>query len=130
MKTKEERYSAQLAKYFAKVIINRGNNFYAKKHRQISFEQLIEEPSLTFVDPKIFDGGFQIPNVVIFNVKLYIESDELETALNKMNARERFFIVNKFIFGLIDEEIGQLLGISRQAVNNFKQRLYKRIKNK
>ncbi|MGX7198210.1 hypothetical protein [Enterococcus olivae] len=107
MKTKEERYSAQLAKYFEKVILNRGNNFYAKKLRQNNFEEFIEDPSVLFVDPKTSDGEFQIPNVVIFNVKLSIESDELETALNKMNARERFFIVNK-------------------SVNNFKQKLIRR----
>ncbi|WP_207871869.1 hypothetical protein DOK78_002598 [Enterococcus sp. DIV2402] len=130
MKTKEERYNAQLTRYFEKVIINRANNFYAKKFRQNDFEKFIEDSTISFIDPKTTNGEFDIPNVVVFNVNLYIENEVLETAFSQMNEREKFFIINKFIFGLTDQEIGQLLGISRQSVNNFKQRLYRRIKNR
>ncbi len=129
MKTKEERYNAQLTRYFEKVIVNRANNFYAKKFRQNDFEEVIEDSSISFIDPKTSNGNFDVPNVVIFNVNFYIEDDVLEAAFYEMNEREKFFIVNKFIFGLTDKEIGKLLGISRQAVNNFKQRLYKRIRD-
>lgn len=129
VKTKEERYNAQLTRYFEKVIVNRANNFYAKKFRQNDFEEFIEDSSISFIDSKTSNGNFDVPNVVIFNVNFYIEDDVLEAAFYEMNEREKFFIVNKFIFGLTDKEIGKLLGISRQAVNNFKQRLYKRIRN-
>ncbi|HFD1634321.1 TPA: sigma-70 family RNA polymerase sigma factor [Enterococcus faecium] len=129
MKTREERYNAQLTKYFEKVIVNRSNNFYAKKFRQNNFEDYIEDSSISFIDPKTINGEFDVPNVVVFNVSFYIENEVLEMAFSQMNEREKFFIINKFIFGSTDKEIGQLLGISRQAVNNFKQRLYRRIKN-
>ena len=111
------------------MIVNRANNFYAKKFRQNDFEEVIEDSSISFIDPKTSNGNFDVPNVVIFNVNFYIEDDVLEAAFYEMNEREKFFIVNKFIFGLTDKEIGKLLGISRQAVNNFKQRLYKRIRD-
>ena len=128
MKTKEERYSAQLARYFEKVILNRSNNFYAKKLRQNNFEQLIEEPSLIFVDPRTIDETIDIPNMIIFNVKLHVENDELEMALQTITEREKFFIISKFVFELTDQEIGQSLGISRQAVTNFKHRLYAKLR--
>lgn len=130
MKTKEERYSAQLAKYFEKVILNRSNNFYAKKLRQNHFEQRIDDSSPTFIDLETIDENIDIPNVVIFNVKLHVDNDELEMALQTINEREKFFIVSKFVFDLTDQEIGQLLGISRQAVTNFKHRLYTKIRKR
>ncbi|WP_430617351.1 hypothetical protein IGI86_002610 [Enterococcus sp. AZ188] len=128
VKIKEERYNAQLTRYFEKVIVNRSNNFYAKKFRQKCHEDFIENPSILLIDSEKSDENITVPNVIIFNVKLYIEDDELEKAIYDINEREKFYIVSKFIFGLTDKEIGQLLGISRQAVNNFKQRLFERIR--
>lgn len=126
----DKRYHAQLVKYFERVIVNRSINYYTKKFGQHEREKSIEDPTIEFVDPITEDKELRVPNIIIFNVKLYIDNDDLEQVINQMTDREKFFIIQKFVFKLTDNEIGQLLGISRQGITNFKHRLYRSIRRK
>src|SRR5699024_8229911 len=127
MKERDACYNAKLTKYFARVITNRSINFYAKKFRQHEMKVLIEDPEQEHTRLKYPHEEANVSDVVIYNVKLSIESEKLEKIFHKLNAKEQFFVVQKFIFTLTDEEIGELLGISRSGITNYKHRFYKKV---
>jgi DNA-directed RNA polymerase specialized sigma24 family protein len=114
---KENLYNAQLTSYFVRVIRNQAAQYSFKKHRYRIREKLIEDPSIQF----------EMPNVIIFNVRMYIEDEKLKKVLEELNDKEKFVIINKIVFDQTDEEISNKLGVGRAAVTNFKNRLYQRI---
>lgn len=124
---KEGVYSAQLTNYFVRVIRNRAAQYHYKKSRNQNLEIPIDDSSIEFIEPVSINSEFEIPNVIIFNVKMYIEDDKLRQVLEELNDREKFILINKVIFDQTDEELSQKLGVGRPAVTNFKNRLYKRI---
>jgi DNA-directed RNA polymerase specialized sigma subunit len=88
---------------------------------------LIEDPSIELVDSLSINDQFEMPNVIIFNVRMYIEDEKLKKVLEELNDKEKFVIINKIVFDQTDEEISNKLGVGRAAVTNFKNRLYQRI---
>lgn len=124
---KKDVYSAQLTSYFVRVIRNRAAQYNYKKIREQNLEILIDDTSREFIDPISMNDTFEIPNVVIFNIKLYIKDEKLRQVLEELNDKEKFILINKVIFDQTDEELSQKLGVGRPAVTNFKNRMYKRI---
>lgn len=124
---KENLYNAQLTSYFVRVIRNQAAQYGFKKHRYQIRERLIEAPSIELVDFLSINDQFEIPNVIIFNVRMYVEDEKLKKVLEELNDKEKFVIINKIIFDQTDEEISNQLGVGRAAVTNFKNRLYQRI---
>lgn len=123
----EDVYSAQLTSYFLRVIRNRAAQYNYKKSRNQNLEIPIDDSSIEFIDPVSMNSEFEIPNVIMFNVKMYIEDDKLRQVLEELNDREKFILINKVIFDQTDGELSQKLDVGRPAVTNFKNRLYKRI---
>ena len=68
---KKDVYSAQLTSYFVRVIRNRAAQYNYKKIREQNLEILIDDTSREFIDPVSMNDTFEIPNIVIFNIKLY-----------------------------------------------------------
>ncbi|MCQ9209171.1 sigma-70 RNA polymerase sigma factor region 4 domain-containing protein [Granulicatella seriolae] len=124
---KKDVYSAQLTSYFVRVIRNRAAQYNYKKIREQNLEILIDDTSREFIDPVSMNDTFEIPNIVIFNIKLYIKDEKLRQVLEELNDKEKFILINKVIFDQTDEELSQKLGVGRPAVTNFKNRMYKRI---
>ena len=124
---KKDVYSAQLTSYFVRVIRNRAAQYNYKKIREQNLEILIDDTSREFIDPISMNDTFEIPNIVIFNIKLYIKDEKLRQVLEELNDKEKFILINKVIFDQTDEELSQKLGVGRPAVTNFKNRMYKRI---
>ncbi len=124
---KKDVYSAQLTSYFVRVIRNRAAQYNYKKIREQNLEILIDDTSREFIDPVSMNDTFEIPNIVIFNIKLYIKDEKLRQVLEELNDKEKFILINKVIFDQTDEELNQKLGVGRPAVTNFKNRMYKRI---
>jgi DNA-directed RNA polymerase specialized sigma24 family protein len=124
---KENLYNAQLTSYFVRVIRNQAAQYSFKKHRYRIREKLIEDPSIELVDSLSINDQFEMPNVIIFNVRMYIEDEKLKKVLEELNDKEKFVIINKIVFDQTDEEISNKLGVGRAAVTNFKNRLYQRI---
>lgn len=54
------------------------------------------------------------------NIKV-TDSDE------NLSNKEKVFLIEKFILGKTDKEIGNTLGITRQGITNMKHRLYLKI---
>ena len=66
---KKDVYSAQLTSYFVRVIRNRAAQYNYKKIREQNLEILIDDTSREFIDPVSMNDTFEIPNIVIFNIK-------------------------------------------------------------
>ncbi|EHL2495507.1 sigma-70 family RNA polymerase sigma factor, partial [Enterococcus faecalis] len=47
----------------------------------------------------------------------------------KLKEREKYFLLEKFLFGKTDKEIGRNLNITRQAVTNLKHRAYAKVRD-
>lgn len=57
------------------------------------------------------------------------EDEEVIKVLCSLREREQVFLLEKFLLGKTDNEIGKTLGITRQGVTNLKHRTYKKIRN-
>ncbi|MEI5992039.1 hypothetical protein A5881_003595 [Enterococcus termitis] len=60
---------------------------------------------------------------------MIFEDEEVIEALSELKEREQIFLLEKFLLGKTDKEIGKTLGITRQGVTNLKHRTYKKIRN-
>ncbi len=52
----------------------------------------------------------------------FLSSYIIKDALEKLNHRQRQIIINRYIYNYSEKQIGEILGISRQAVNQTKNR--------
>lgn len=59
----------------------------------------------------------------------FIERIQVEEALQYLTERQRKIIVYKYIYGLSDCQIANMLSITRQSVNRLKNRGLKELKN-
>lgn len=126
MNDSDERINAQLISYFEKVIENTAINYYKKKksreEREIfdfPFEEImVEQDMIPILKP-----------VTIYNTPIMVDNEELELILTSLKEKELTFLVEKFVFEKTDREIGELLGVSRQAITNLKHRLYDKFRS-
>lgn len=57
----------------------------------------------------------------IWNIEDFIENDQLALAISTLTIRQKFIIYWKFVEEATDQQIGELLGISSQAVSKQKR---------
>ncbi|EHE8492471.1 sigma-70 family RNA polymerase sigma factor, partial [Enterococcus faecalis] len=55
--------------------------------------------------------------------------EKIINPIAKLKEREKYFLLEKFLFGKTDKEIGRNLNITRQAVTNLKHRAYAKVRN-
>lgn len=124
MGSDNEIIEAQFTKYLKKVIHNAATNYYKKQYRYQENEVFLEKiyDSLQGVEPKI-------PNTEILGYPMAFEDEEVIKVLCSLKEREQVFLLEKFLLGKTDNEIGNTLGITRQGVTNLKHRTYKKIRN-
>lgn len=127
MNNENDRVNAQLTKYFQNVITNAAINYYKKKinlqEKEISYDSVSAE--LENISSKDI---FPFATISVLGIPLEIINDSLSHFLETLSEREQFFLIEKFVFDKTDEEIGNLLGISRQGVTNLKHRIYSKFR--
>lgn len=123
MNQNHERISAQLTKYFEKVIRHAAINYYKKK--SLRLEKEILEEDTTIIELMQEDKSKEIDNS---NLPFDIENEKLNQAVVNLTAREKLFLLEKFVYEKTDRQIGEVLHISRQGVTNLKYRLYQKLR--
>lgn len=127
MEPSKEKIDAQFAKYLKKVVHNTATNYYKKKYRYEKYESLLEnfgDESL-YINPK----EISFPTLLILDFSMILDDEEIAIAITKLSEREQLFLLEKFLLGKTDKEIGKSFGITRQGVTNLKHRTYKKIKD-
>lgn len=126
MNFEHEKIEAQFATYIKKVIHNTATNYYKRKYRYQEYELLLEnfqEYSLGVESKEVI-----FPTVLIFGCPIVLDDEKIITAITKLKEREQVFLLEKFLMGKTDREIGKSFGITRQGVTNLKHRTYKKIR--
>jgi RNA polymerase sigma factor (sigma-70 family) len=123
MNQNHERISAQLTKYFEKVIRHAAINYYKKK--SLRLEKEILEEDTTIIELMQEDKSKEIDNS---NLPFDIENEKLNQAVVNLTAREKLFLLEKFVYEKTDRQIGEVFHISRQGVTNLKHRLYQKLR--
>lgn len=124
----DKKIEAQLIKYFHKVISHTALNYYKKRFKQKEKEKLADSFLQIVSDIESFEED-TLTNMRVKEAPLAIFNEEFEAVLVILSSKEKLFLIEKFIFDKTDKDIGQMLGVSRQAVSNMKRRLYVKIKN-
>ncbi|EOL42970.1 hypothetical protein RV11_GL003211 [Enterococcus phoeniculicola] len=125
MEEKDSKVEAQLIKYFQKVVMHTAINYYKRRARIIENELLVEDSLGEILEGK---EGVAIASIVVLGIPLEIDNEKLIEKLKKIKEKEQIFLIEKFIFGKTDKEIGKELGITRQGVTNLKLRLYRKFR--
>ena len=60
---------------------------------------------------------------------MIFEDEIIIDSISRLKEREKIFLLEKFLLGKTDREIGELFGITRQGVTNLKHRIYKKIRS-
>lgn len=123
----DQKLESQFAKYLKKVIHNTATNYYKKKYRYQKYELLIEDSQDYRSDVKPKD--VVLPATLVFGYPMVLEDEKIINAITKLKEREQVFLLEKFLLGKTDKEIGKTFGITRQGVTNLKHRTYKKIRN-
>lgn len=116
------------SKYFEKVIRHAAINYYKKK--SLRLENEILEEDTTILELMKEDTLKGIDDFAPFSLAtpFHIEDEKLNQALINLTAREKLFLIEKFVSDKTDRQIGEVLHISRQGVTNLKQRLYQKLR--
>lgn len=128
MNQNHERVSAQLTKYFEKVIRHAAINYYKKKSFRLEKEILEEDTTIIELIQEDISKEFDNSNRLSLNLPFDIENDKLNQAIVNLTAREKLFLIEKFVYEKTDRQIGEVLHISRQGVTNLKHRLYQKLR--
>lgn len=127
MNFEHEKIEAQFLKYVKKVIHNTATNYYKKKYRHQEYDLLLENFQEYSSDIK--SKEVILPAVLVFGYPLDFDDEKIVAAVTKLKEREQVFLLEKFLMGKTDKEIGKTLNITRQGVTNLKHRAYTKIKN-
>lgn len=127
MSLDEGKIEAQLISYIKKVVYNTATNYYKKKYRQGEYEFSVEDVQDVLLDVKSCEIFF--PTIAIMGYSMIFEDEIIINSISKLKEREKIFLLEKFLLGKTDREIGETLGISRQGVTNLKHRIYKKIRS-
>lgn len=122
-----EKIEAQFAKYLKKVIHNTATNYYKKKYYHQKYELLLENFQDYSADFEL--NGFFLPTIIIFGHPMVFNDEKIINPIAKLKEREKYFLLEKFLFGKTDKEIARNLNITRQAVTNLKHRAYAKVRN-
>ncbi|MBO0447276.1 sigma-70 family RNA polymerase sigma factor [Enterococcus ureilyticus] len=128
MSQNNERVNAQLTKYFEKVIRHAAINYYKKKSLRLENEILEEDTTILELMKEDALKGIDVFDPFSLATPFHIEDEKLNQALINLTAREKLFLIEKFVSDKTDRQIGEVLHISRQGVTNLKQRLYQKLR--
>jgi RNA polymerase sigma factor (sigma-70 family) len=123
-----ERDSAQLTKYFEKVIRHAAINYYKKKSLRLEKEILEEDATIVELMQENTSKEIDNSNHLSTNLPFDIENEKLNQAIVNLTAREKLFLMEKFVYEKTDRQIGEIFLISRQGVTNLKHRLYQKLR--
>lgn len=128
MNQNHERVSAQLTKYFEKVIRHAAINYYKRKSLRLEKEILEEDTTIIELMQEETSKEIDNSNCLSLNFPFDIENEKLNHAVVNLTAREKLFLLEKFVYEKTDRQIGEVLHISRQGVTNLKHRLYQKLR--
>ncbi|WP_025849465.1 sigma-70 family RNA polymerase sigma factor [Paenibacillus ehimensis] len=110
------------SRYIQSCLLHASRDFFRKYDRELLRTQSLDE----CMDNKPFSFNFIVPSAYT-SVE---EQDYLSQAIHTLTSTEKKVIYFKFYLEMTDQEIAQALGVSRQAVSKFKQRLLKKLKSR
>jgi len=128
MSQNNERINAQLTKYFEKVIRHAAINYYKKKSFRLENEILEEDATIIELMKEDALKGIDDFDLFSLDTPFHVEDENLNRALINLTVREKLFLIEKFVSGKTDRQIGEILHISRQGVTNLKHRLYQKLR--
>lgn len=128
MNQNNERVNAQLTKYFEKVIRHAAINYYKKKSFRLENEILEKDTTIIELMKEDASKGIDGFDLFLLNTPFHVEDEKLNQGLINLTAREKLFLIEKFVSDKTDHQIGEVLHISRQGVTNLKHRLYQKLR--
>lgn len=107
--------------YVRNAIIHRSFEIYRQQKNKVEtvpydtwlMDQLIRSETPHLLERMSFND--------IWNIEDFIENDQLALAISTLTIRQKFIIYWKFVEEATDQQIGELLGISSQAVSKQKR---------
>ena len=107
--------------YVRNAIIHRSFEIYRQQKNKVEtvpydtwlMDQLIRSETPHLLECMSFND--------IWNIEDFIENDQLALAISTLTIRQKFIIYWKFVEEATDQQIGELLGISSQAVSKQKR---------
>ena len=107
--------------YVRDAIIHRSFEIYRQQKNKVEtvpydtwlIDQLIRSEAPHLLERMSFND--------IWNIEDFIENDQLALAISMLTIRQKFIIYWKFVEEASDQQIGELLGISSQAVSKQKR---------
>lgn len=107
--------------YVRNAIIHRSFEIYRQQKNKVEtvpydtwlMDQLIRSETPQLLERMSFND--------IWNIEDFIENDQLALAISTLTIRQKFIIYWKFVEEATDQQIGELLGISSQAVSKQKR---------
>lgn len=127
MDSKDKKIEAQIISYLCKVIHHTAINFYKKRKRLKKKESLLENVDYHFLYPDAAE--LDLPTLEIFGYPFKLDDEKIIKRIKKLSDKEKVFLIEKFVLGKTDKEIGVTLGITRQGVTNLKLRMYKKLRS-
>lgn len=124
-----DKTEAQLIKFFQKVIRNAAFNYYMRESNQ-SERQWRDDQFLFSIKDSVDIETESLSQISIGKHFLMINNEKLNEVISSLNMREQQLLLEKHVHEKTDQEIAEILGISRQGVTNFKKRLYRKIEKK
>jgi DNA-directed RNA polymerase specialized sigma subunit len=113
MNQNHERISAQLTKYFDKVIRHAAINYYKKKSLRLEKEILEEDTTIIELIQEDTSKEIDKSNCLSLNFPFDIENEKLNHIVANLTAREKLFLLEKFVYEKTDRQIREVLHISR-----------------
>lgn len=107
--------------YVRNAIIHRSFEIYRQQKNKVEtvpydtwlMDQLIRSETPHLLERMSFND--------IWNIEDFVENDQLALAISTLTIRQKFIIYWKFVEEATDQQIGELLGISSQAVSKQKR---------
>lgn len=109
-------------RYVQQAIMHRSFTLYRKGNHKVeivSYENLVIEKLLHYESPHMLEK-MSFNN--IWEMENFIDNNQLAIAVGTLNTRQKFILYWKFVEEASDARIGDLLGISSQAVSKQKRK--------
>lgn len=109
-------------RYVQHSIIRRSFELYRKEKHDIKiipYENWVIEKLLHYESPQMLE---KMTFNDIWEMENFIDNDQLAIAVGSLNTRQKFILYWKYVEEASDARIGELLGISSQAVSKQKRK--------
>ncbi|MDT2424031.1 sigma-70 family RNA polymerase sigma factor [Enterococcus avium] len=119
---------AQIISYIQKTVHNTAINYFAKNSRLKDTEFVPGQKTLDYFIEEQAMYPQEIVTVISENFSLDFSNFALATEFQKLPDKDKFLLIQKYIFGYSDYEISIQLSMTRQGATKKRQRILGKIR--